>query len=619
GELAAAHVAGVFSLDDAARLVAARGRLMHQLPATGAMVAVEATEEEVRAKLAGQPGLVDIAAVNGPRAVVLAGEEQATLAAAEPWRALGRRTRRLNVSHAFHSPLVEPVLDAFAEVAATVTYHRPTTPIVSTLTGAADAPVDTPDHWVRHVRGAVRFAPATTALVALGATTFLEVGPDTVLATMAEQVLDALPERRDRAALASTRRDRPEVDTTAETLALLHTRGVAVDWAAFLDGSGARHVDLPTYGFQRDRYALVVAPGAGRTAAAPDWEEIHPTRPAEPRSLVVLDLDHGAADLPGLPVVTTAADVPADADAVLLPLAVHLAADPADTPEARYARTRGTLDLVQGWDGPRLVVTTTGIAPALGGDRAGEDARLAWTLLRAAAEHNGRVLLVDLDTDRPDPDVLAALLAAGVPLAAARGDRLLVPPREGAPTAEPVTSRLLADLAAAPAAKHRTILLAAVLAEVASVLHRDDADGIEEDRALQELGFDSLTSVDLRNRLNAATGAALPATAVFDHPTPAALADHLLGLLAPGGPEPAAPLHAELDRLESLLATAPRGGDGAESTAEVADRLRAILARLTEPTTAANTPGEDPVGQLAEATADDLFAFIDNELGRTAG
>ncbi|AXX32124.1 Malonyl CoA-acyl carrier protein transacylase [Actinosynnema pretiosum subsp. pretiosum] len=450
GELAAAHVAGVFSLDDAARLVAARGRLMQQLPATGVMVAVEATEEEVRAGLAGQPGLVDVAAVNGPRAVVLAGEEQATLAAAEPWRALGRRTRRLKVSHAFHSPLVEPILDAFAEVAATVTYHRPTIPIVSTLTGAADAPVDTPDHWVRHVRGAVRFAPATTALVALGATTFLEVGPDTVLATMAEQVLDALPERRDRAALASTRRDRPEVDTTAETLALLHTRGVAVDWAAFLDGAGARHVDLPTYGFQRDRYALVVAPGAGRTAAAPDWEEIHPPRPAGPRSLVVLDLDHGAADLPGLPVVTTAADVPADADAVLLPLAVHLTADPADTPEARYARTRGTLDLVQGWDGPRLVVTTTGIAPALGGDRAGEDARLAWNLLRAAAEHNGRVLLVDLDTDRPDPDVLAALLAAGVPLAAARGDRLLVPPREGAPTAEPVTSRLLADLAVAP-------------------------------------------------------------------------------------------------------------------------------------------------------------------------
>ncbi|MEU4746512.1 type I polyketide synthase, partial [Actinosynnema sp. NPDC023658] len=219
GELAAAHAAGVFSLVDAARLVAARGRLMQALPRTGAMVAVEATEEEVRSELEGLVGVVDVAAVNGPRAVVLAGEEEATLLAAKQWESRNRRTRRLTVSHAFHSPLMEPMLGEFADVAHSVDYHQPRLPIVSTATGLLATEPATPGYWVRHVRGTVRFDQAVRTLATQGVTTFLEVGPDGVLTAMAASVLDGLADNRDRAALASVRRDRPEAETLVGALA----------------------------------------------------------------------------------------------------------------------------------------------------------------------------------------------------------------------------------------------------------------------------------------------------------------------------------------------------------------------------------------------------------------
>ncbi|PYC77518.1 3-ketoacyl-ACP reductase, partial [Streptomyces tateyamensis] len=233
GEIAAAHVAGVFSLEDAAKLVTARGRLMQALPAGGAMLAVEATEAEVA-------GLgVDIAAVNGPRAVVLSGPEADIERVAE--RFADRRTKRLTVSHAFHSSLMDPMLDEFRAVVDGLTINQPLIPLVNDVASV--------DYWVNHVRGTVRFADALTTLASNGVTRFLEVGPDAALTPMG---LDdpAL------SFIATARRDRDETATAVAALAQLHVVGVPVDWRAFYAGRGAQRVELPTYAFENRRYWL---------------------------------------------------------------------------------------------------------------------------------------------------------------------------------------------------------------------------------------------------------------------------------------------------------------------------------------------------------------------------
>ncbi|WNV86267.1 SDR family NAD(P)-dependent oxidoreductase [Umezawaea sp. Da 62-37] len=230
GELTAAHLAGVLDLADAVDLVAARGRLMDALPPGGAMVAVEATEEEVA------DGVLDVAAVNGPTAVVLSGDTDTVERVAAGFRALGRRTKLLPVSHAFHSARMDPVLAGFREVAAALTYRAPRLDVISNRTGAIATAeqLRSPDHWVRHVRETVRFAEGVQAL---GAGTVFELGPGGVLSTLVD---GAVPLLRD---------DRSEVDTVVGALAHAHLRGVPVRWLA-----GGAHVDLPLYPFQRTRF-----------------------------------------------------------------------------------------------------------------------------------------------------------------------------------------------------------------------------------------------------------------------------------------------------------------------------------------------------------------------------
>ncbi|MFC8330209.1 type I polyketide synthase [Streptomyces olivaceus] len=247
GELTAAHVAGVLSLPDAAVLVAARGRLMDALPGGGAMAAVAAGEHEVLPLLV--PG-VEIAAVNGPSAVVISGDEDRVADVAAELAAQGRRTRRLAVSHAFHSARMEPMLAEFRSVAAGLTFHEPRIPVVSDVTGGiAGADRFTADYWAEHVRAAVRFHDGVTALREAGAATFLELGPGGVLTAVAQEA------DGDRAAFVpALHRAEDEALDLVTALARLHVRGVDVDWPAFLGGGPAPHVDLPTYAFQHRRY-----------------------------------------------------------------------------------------------------------------------------------------------------------------------------------------------------------------------------------------------------------------------------------------------------------------------------------------------------------------------------
>ncbi|MEU5637727.1 SDR family NAD(P)-dependent oxidoreductase, partial [Streptomyces rishiriensis] len=256
GEVTAAFVAGVWSLEDAAALVVARGRLMQALPSGGVMFAVEAAEDEV-GPLLGEG--VSVAAVNGPTSLVLSGAEDAV---AEVVARLGdRRVKRLRVSHAFHSSLMDPMLEEFRQVAAALAYHEPVVPVVSNLTGevAEAGRLCTPEYWVEHVRGTVRFHDGVEALRKQKVSTFLELGPDGVLSGMVAG--DCVP---------SLRRDMPEDRALMSSLGQLHARGVRVDWEKVFAGTGARRVDLPTYAFQHQRYWIAGdGPAVAETVADP--------------------------------------------------------------------------------------------------------------------------------------------------------------------------------------------------------------------------------------------------------------------------------------------------------------------------------------------------------------
>ncbi|WP_453087295.1 type I polyketide synthase [Streptomyces olivaceoviridis] len=387
GEIAAAHVAGVLDLDDACTLVAARGRLMEALPEGGAMVAVQAGEEQVRPLLDDRVGL---AAVNGPSSVVLSGEEAAVLAAAEGFA----KTKRLTVSHAFHSPLMDGMLDAFRAVAEKLTFHQPRIPLVSTLTGRLvdGEQLCDPGYWVRHVRETVRFADAVTALTASGVGRFVEVGPDAVLTGLVR----ACPAADGAVLVALGRRHGSEPVALLTGLARLYTDGLAPDWAALFPGTA--RVDLPTYAFRHGRYWL--------------------------------------------------------------------------------------------------------------------NADVALTALPAA-----------------EPASPAAPVDAG-----------------------PLGQRL----AGAPPAEQEALLTEVIRAQTAAILGHPGPEAVEPDAVFLEIGMDSVSAAELRGALGAALGSTLPAGAVFDHRTPAALAAALRGHLAGGAPGPAGA--GDLESVSGLVRRAASDG-----------------------------------------------------------
>ncbi|WP_269731811.1 type I polyketide synthase [Saccharomonospora xinjiangensis] len=279
GELTAAYVAGLWSLPQACRVVAARARLMQQLPEGGAMASVAATADEVRIGLLELDATPDdhgrdietalvarvgVAAANGPSSTVISGEADAVERVLRWWQDRGRRVRRLPVSHAFHSPLTDPMLDDYRLALADVEFGAAALPVVSTVTGTLLSRSDAadPDYWVRQVREPVRYVNAVHTLAELGVTTVLEIGPGSVLTALTRDTLDHMDPTGSAAAspvcLSLLRSDRGERAALLTGIAASLAHGVPVDLSPLLP-AGAAPADLPTYAFQRERYWLDVS------------------------------------------------------------------------------------------------------------------------------------------------------------------------------------------------------------------------------------------------------------------------------------------------------------------------------------------------------------------------
>nr|WP_324187906.1 SDR family NAD(P)-dependent oxidoreductase [Streptomyces eurocidicus] len=500
GEIAAAHVAGVFSLEDAGKLVAARARLMQALPAGGAMVSLRATEADVRAVLVDG---VDIAAINGPSSVVISGDEHAVAQVAGRFE----KARRLNVSHAFHSSLMDGMLAGFREVAESLTYGVPAIPVVSNLTGhlATAQELCSPEYWVRHVRGTVRFGDGVRTLHDQGVRVFLEIGPDAVLSAMAQE---CLPGARNLAFVPAQRRDRTEAQAVVTALGKLHVAGGRVDWEAFFAGTGARRVDLPTYPFQRRHYWLESTPDAAGDGDTEGGASLGSLDAEFWGAVDRQDLNALAALLPSLASwrARNGSGAPAAAEA---------AAPRAEAP--RVEETRATA--------PRTE------APGAGAPRAEAPRTEAFTMAKKpveayqAEDRSSRRRSSGRSAPAAPYGVSAPPAPYGVSAPAAPpapyGVSAPAAPHGGsAPEAPAGDVRAFYERVADLSEGERLDILCEILIrETAAVLGLDDLDEIDEDADLLNMGFTSLTAVELRNRLERITGLELPATLVYDHRT----------------------------------------------------------------------------------------------------
>ncbi|HMD83202.1 MAG TPA: SDR family NAD(P)-dependent oxidoreductase [Terriglobia bacterium] len=277
GEYVAACVAGVFSLEDALKLVAERGRLMQRLPQDGAMVVVMADEERVRQAIIPHAEQVSIAAINGPDNVVISGAQERIKQITAQLEAQGVRTRPLTVSHAFHSPLMAPMLSPFERQAAQIRYSPPQVGLISNLTGALvqGAELGNAAYWVRHVREPVRFSTGMQTLRELGYEIFLEIGPKATLLGMGRH---CLPEGTS-LWLPSLRQDRGECRQMLESLGTLYVHGVEVDWSGFDRDFRRYRVMLPTYPFQRKRYWIEGAKPESKPSLLPGRSSGRSTHP----------------------------------------------------------------------------------------------------------------------------------------------------------------------------------------------------------------------------------------------------------------------------------------------------------------------------------------------------
>lgn len=258
GEYVAATVAEVFSLEDGLKLIVKRGQLMQSLPEDGAMVAVFTDESTIAQVIAPYSTEVAIAAFNQPNSVVISGKAQTVQGIVSILEARRVKAVPLSVSHAFHSPLMEPILDSFKEVAATITYHTPSIDLVSNLTGEiATADITTPQYWCRHLRQAVQFNQGMKTLQQQGVTIFLECGGKPILLGMGRHCLTSVnQDYTDLVWLPSLHTNSSNWQTLLSSLAVLYSRQVNINWAGFYQDYFYHRITLPTYPFEQQRYWL---------------------------------------------------------------------------------------------------------------------------------------------------------------------------------------------------------------------------------------------------------------------------------------------------------------------------------------------------------------------------
>ncbi|MGW5354954.1 type I polyketide synthase [Streptomyces sp. NPDC004031] len=599
GEITAAHVAGVLSLPDACALVAARGRLMQSVTADGAMAAWQATPEEALDALTGHGGRVGLAAVNAPSSVVVSGDRDAVAEATAAWRGRGRKATLLKVSHAFHSAHLDGVLDELREVAAGLDFAPPAIPVVSNVTGtlATAEQLRSPDYWADHARRTVLFADGVRHLCDAGVSTFLELGPDASLTGMAREVAAAhAGDGPAPAALAVQRRGRPETETFATAMAQAHVRGADIDWQACFAAHTPRRASLPTYAFHRERHWPDGLPGPAPTTSPPGEPVEGTGRTAGGRSApgdaprAGTDADaHGTAPDAG------AAEAHANGGAPGGPRTWGTSEERAH--DAGASRTQGA---------PRTGGTSEERADATGTSRTPDNPRTGDTP-EERAHDAGTSHADDHVPARKPPDGTPAGDASRERAHDAAASRTQGAPRTGSASEERGASRpdgtapsadagLPGRSASAPGggagegSTGRTLpapteqgggddrnagdVLELVRAQAALVLGYDGAGRVDPELTFRELGFDSLAATELAERLTAATGGTVAATATFDHPTPRALAAWLhsgrAGLrdAEPAGRRPAA---GEAVAIVAVHCRYPGGADSGEALWRLVD------------------------------------------------
>jgi acyl transferase domain-containing protein/aryl carrier-like protein len=436
GQLSAACVAGVFSVDDGLRLVAERGRLMGALPRDGSMAALFAEGEVVEQAMAPHGEAVAVAARNNPGETVISGKTEAVEAVVAAMEAQGVETRKLTVSHAFHSPLMDPMLEAFEKVASTVSYAAPTVPVLCNLKGvvADEADLQRPAYWRDLVRNGVMFADGLRTLEEEGHEVFLEVGPHTALLGMGKRTIAD----RGVAWLGSMKRKEDPWDHVLGSLGALFVRGVDVDLKAFDAPWPRQRVELPTYPWQR-RVTWLDAPEwpqlqdqAGGWLVREDWHRADPPPTAEDSLAgrwVVLGEGSEAEAIAGM-LRSAGAGPQHSVDPSTVAGAAGCVVVTSGDAAADAKRLLGAAQALLGSEG-RLVLVTRG-AQEVDAGCADPDAAALLGMLRAVAQEAPaqRPLAVDLPVEPHADDedrLLEAILAAdGEPEVAYRDEHRFV-------------------------------------------------------------------------------------------------------------------------------------------------------------------------------------------------